>query len=128
MKLAALGVLAAMLGAGCAFEASDPGEADTRSSEGTVSVEARGRTTVTTASPPGPGSSPQAGSQPSAGGSASQGVEPGSNPEPSPWYAGAPVEPSGGPTAPAGNGAGAVAGAVQASGGTPTAPYRLLGR
>jgi hypothetical protein len=124
MKLVALGVLAAMLGAGCAFDASDAGETDTRSSETPVSVEARGRTRATTDSPPGPGSSTPAASKQSPTEGASQGVEQGSNPEPSPWYAAAPVELSSGPTAPAGNGAGAAAGTMLASGGTPTGLVR----
>jgi hypothetical protein len=107
MKLVALGLLAALLGAGCAFDAGDP--AGTRIGE----VAANPTATASTGAAPSPSAAPPS--------TADEGIRREYNPEPSPWHAvtpGAAVEPA----------ATAVAGSAQSSGRTSAGGYHEVSR
>jgi hypothetical protein len=122
VKRVVLAVLGAGLVVGCAFEPGDAAEVDARSSEvgTTTNRGSQGTTSVTTASAGSAGPSAMAASH--------DGVEEGYNPEPSPWHALSPVEPSGGASGPEANGSGPAAGSGPSGSNVSTAPYHVFGR
>ena len=93
MRLVAFGILAAMVGAGCALQAGDPGDPAGGSAEVTTTQSAPKLHDSTSAqgaassAPPNPEPSPWFPIAPSA-----MGIDDGSNPEPSPWHPGPPSE------------------------------------
>jgi hypothetical protein len=128
MRLVTLGILAAMAGAGCAFQAGDPGEpsgptpapaTQLTTTQATPKIHA-----AASAAPPNPEPSPWLPTAPAAGdvGMSDQGGT-GQNPEPSPWVPDPPSEGAGKTTNDPGNaGSGGGSTTGNSGGSTPNQP------